>query len=206
MKRPFLALLCFVAAALAISAFVWAPEKLPPPVAFSAGDSAILHRLTCGTNHVAPKPQGWPLPRFARSWLFEGVELAGAGRADLNQEQERSGARLRLTQFTLRPPQNLNEPWNSEDASELLATLSRSPDATAHVDLAGVTDNHGQAHYPMARGCGTSGGSANLRLSYSFPTLPLHTRKITVTFVVQRGREFTFRVEPEIASSPVSLP
>ncbi len=70
MKRAFLILFCLVVVAVALCTLVWAPKKLPPRVAFPAGDSAILHKLTYGTNHLAPKPPGWPLPSFARSWLF----------------------------------------------------------------------------------------------------------------------------------------
>jgi hypothetical protein len=138
--------------------------------------------------------------------VFKDVEPTGPDGAALNQEPERSGVRLRLTQFTLRPPKDLNEPWQPADASEVLATLSRSPNSTAHVDLAGVTDDHGQAHYPRAYGLSTGGSSNRLGLSYRFPTLPRDTRKLTIIFVVQPGREFTFHVKPEVASSPVHLP
>ncbi len=138
--------------------------------------------------------------------VFKDVELTGPGGLALNQELERSGARLRLTQFTLRPPQNLSEPWSPENASELLATLSRRPNTTTHVDIAGVTDDRSEAHYPRAHGYSARGNSASLGLNYSFPTLPLDTRKLTIVFVVQPGRKFTFHVKPEIASSPISLP
>lgn len=138
--------------------------------------------------------------------IFKDVELPGPGTVALNQELERNGARVRLTQFTLRPPKNVSEPWFSEDASKLRATLLRSTEGAVHVDFAGVTDDHGEAHYPRAHGYGTGGRSVDLDLNYSFPTLPLETRKLTITFVVQRGREFIFHVKPEIAGAAVSLP
>jgi len=153
-------------------------------------------------------PLGQPVPEpFPPEELlvFKDVEINGSGSVTLNQELERRGTRLRLTQFTLRPPKDLNEPWQPAEASELHATLSQSPNGTAHVDLAEVTDDHGKTHYPRARGYSTTGRSGNLDLNYNFPTLPLDARKLAITFVVQRGREFTFRVKPEIATSPVNL-
>ncbi len=70
MKRVLLIPLCLAVAALVIIGLLGARRRLPPRVVFPTGDSALLHRLTHGTNHIAPKPQGWPLPRFARFWLF----------------------------------------------------------------------------------------------------------------------------------------
>ena len=70
MKRVLLILVCLAAALLSISTFVWSRSKPLHPVVFSTGDSVILRRLTSGTNHLAPRPRGWPLPRFARSLLF----------------------------------------------------------------------------------------------------------------------------------------
>jgi hypothetical protein len=138
--------------------------------------------------------------------VFKDVKLTGPRETALDQELGRSGARLRLSQFTLRPPQDLSGPWSREDASELRATLSRSTDASLQVNLAGVTDEEGKPHYPRAYGYATGGLSRDLNLNYSFPTLALGGRKLTITFVIQRAREFTFCVKPEIPTSPVSLP
>jgi hypothetical protein len=138
--------------------------------------------------------------------VFTEVDVTGAASATLNQAQERGGARVQLTQFTLRPPKDLNEPWDAAEVSELRATLWRSTSEIVHVDLAGVMDDHGKAHYPRAHGFSATSRADELGLHYHFPTLPVDTRRVAITFVLQRGRDFTFHVKPEIARSTVSLP
>lgn len=152
-------------------------------------------------------PSKFPTPPdFSADELmtFRNVSLDGPGETLLDQELEHGGAKLKLRRFILRAPKPTDQPWQSEEVSGLAATFIRKEEGLA-IDIAGLLDDQGLAHYPRARGFATRGGSASLELTYSFPTLPLKTASLTFIFVVQDCREFTFHVSPEIATSPLSV-
>ncbi len=137
--------------------------------------------------------------------IFTNVPLPETGRtATLNQQLTVGGTVIRLAEFTLRPPLPSGQGWSSANATELKATATPGRTDNVYVELIGAADETGQMHYPRSSSIGSGGGSA-LSYTYGFTDIAAASGQLTFIFAVQRGRDFHFRVKPEIAGAKLVI-
>lgn len=121
----------------------------------------------------------------------------------LSEQRTSAGVRLQLTRFTLREPPPPNGSWSTANVSELKVLVSGLTNGV-YLDLLKAVDEKGNPCVPSSWSSSSSGGRP-VECSYSFLSIPVDARRLSFTFAVQRGREFRFRVQPEVAATNMSL-
>lgn len=104
------------------------------------------------------------------------------------------GVTIRLSEFVVRNPKRTDGIGSSEDWSHLKLTVAGITNGV-YVDLVRAVDQDGKVHKP--NGWSSSGSDRD----YHFADITAAVRNLSFTFAVQRGREFTFRVQPEMAGA-----
>ena len=110
---------------------------------------------------------------------------------------------MSLTGFTLRQPGSAAVPYRSSSNDSRLTLAVNGPTNGLDLVLVKAVDEKGLSHLGAGSSARSPGGgpSGVCQYEYYFDDLPADTRHLTVTFAVQRAREFVFRVKPEVVGT-----
>lgn len=168
------------------------------------GDGRVIHRF----GPTLWPDEAWnltvwarrkPTARFAAEELIvlDGIAVPGLGETNqLDRVFQRHGREVRVEHFAHRPPPPKGG-YLMTDLTHLRVVLSELPEGV-YFELVGIADEQGRELVPSGW---SSGHGTPSEATFAFREVPKDARKLTARMVLQQGRRFEFRVQPEVVGS-----